>query len=256
MSTVNIGVIPAAGEGRRMGYLSDILPKPLFPIYDKPIIHHIIENMEKTGVKHVFIPVWHQKKKIVKYFDSIKDDINITYEIIHLNKLPPGIALTIASVEEYVNEPFITILGDDVTISSSLYNLAETFFSKKAVAIEGIVKEVNKKNIKSTCCVTLGNDNQILNITEKPKFPLSNWRGCGVYVFSQQIFEYIKKTPVSKIRNEVEITETVSLVAKDGKAFAAPITGVNININSIEDLLEAWLMMKKAKISENHGYDK
>ena len=247
MSSLRVGVIPAAGEGKRMGYLSNVLPKPLFPVYDKPIIHHVVDNMEKVGIEHIYIPVWYQKDKIIEYFNSIKEEINVNIEFIRLKSLPPGIALTIASTEEYISEPFMVILGDDVTITPSLKNLVDAFFEKSAIVVEGFVREKDKKILMSTNCIEIGENNRIIKIVEKPKQPFSDIRGCGVYVFDDNIFEYIKRTPVSRIRNEVEITDTIGLVAREGKAYAEPIHGVNLNINTYEDLLNAWLIMKNLK---------
>lgn len=244
MPSIRIGVIPAAGEGKRMGYLGYIIPKCLFPLYDKPIIHYIVENMKKVGIEQIFVPVCYQKGKIIQYFNSIKGKVDVDIKIISLERLPPGIALTIASTEEYISEPFMTILGDDVTKTPSLKNLIDAFFARKAIVVEGAVKESDEKILMSTCCLKVGEKNQILEIAEKPKNPFSNLRGCGIYVFSEKIFEYIKKTPVSFTRNEVEITDTIGLIAKEGKAYVEPIQGVNLNINTYEDLLNAWLLIK------------
>ena len=49
------------------------------------------------------------------------------------------------------------------------------------------------------------------------------------------------------IRGEVEITQTIDLISKDGKAYGEFINGVNININSHEDLLQAWLLAKESR---------
>ena len=82
MKKVRIGVIPAAGGGKRMGYLSQILPKCLFPLYDKPIIHYIVENMKEVGINQLYIIVNYQKDKIIGYFESILDKIGISIDYI------------------------------------------------------------------------------------------------------------------------------------------------------------------------------
>src|SRR3989304_2708347 len=61
---IKIGIIPAAGEGTRLGYLSNLLPKTLFPIYDRPILHHIIDIMESLGIEDIYIIVNVHKEKI------------------------------------------------------------------------------------------------------------------------------------------------------------------------------------------------
>jgi dTDP-glucose pyrophosphorylase len=246
MKRIKIGVIPAAGEGKRMGYLGHILPKCLFPLWDKPIIHYIIENMRKVGIKKILIPAFYQKEKIVEYLNTIPVN-DITIKIVQLKSPTKGIALSIASVQKLVNEPFMVILGDDCTITPSLQNIVNTFFKKDAIAVGGVVREKSKNILKSTCCVKLDKNKKIVDIIEKPNSPISNLRGTGVYVFSPKIFEFIKKTKPSPPRNEVEITNTIKLVAQKGLAYGEFIQGLNININTPEDLLKAWINMKTFK---------
>ena len=245
LALIETGLILAAGHGKRMGYLSEILPKPLFPIYDKPVIHYILEKMQGIGVKQVYVVVNYQKEKIIEYMMKIKEVLKVNIRFIYQKELL-GIAHAISLAETCINEPFITMLGDDFTITDSISNLVDAFFEKNAVVVEGVVEEEDKKVLKRTCCVKLGKDNKIIEIIEKPQIFTSNLRGTGAYIFSEKIFEYIKRTPISNIRNEKEISHTIGLVARDGKAYGEFINGVNININTNADLFTAWCIAKDA----------
>lgn len=255
MKSIKIGVIPAAGVGKRMGYLGSILPKPLFPLYDKPIIHHIIDNMINVGITTIYVPVFHEKDKIIGYFNKIKDTLPINIEFIPLEKITAGIAKTIALTENFISEPFMVILGDDCTITNSLENLISSFFSHKSYVTEGVVHETDKKLLNSTCCVKLDNGGWISDIIEKPENPPTDIRGCGVYVFDSSVFDYIRRTPVSSVRGEIEITDTIKILAKEKKASAEFIKGVNININNYDDLLRAWLEYKKLVLKKSEDND-
>lgn len=252
LKQIEVGVIPAAGRGTRMGYLSSILPKCLFPLFDKPIIHSNVEKMIDLGIKTIHVIVHYQKDKIKEYLRSVQDSIDAEINFIEQKKLL-GIANAIMLTKEYVDGPFMVMLGDDCTIVKSLQNLVDTFSENDAVAVEGIVKEKDYKILKSTCSVKVNKNKQITEIVEKPKDPPSNLRGCGIYLFQNVIYDYIKRTPVSNIRNEVEITDVVNLVAKTGSAFGEFIDGFNININSYLDLLIAsnlvWEMKNTTPIS-------
>lgn len=246
MNKVRVGVIPAAGEGKRMGYLSQILPKCLFPLYDKPIIHHIVENMKGVGIEQIYVIVNYQKDTVIEYFRQTQDEIGIGIDFIEQTRLS-GIADAIMLTRGLIDEPFTVILGDDCTITESLENITRLFFEKDATVVEGIVREDNEDVLKLTCCLRLDEDKRIVEIVEKPAHPLSDLRGCGIYVFRPEIFNYILKTPPSAMRNEVEITETIALVSKDRKAYGEFINGANININSYEDLLRAWVLVERFK---------
>jgi len=243
---IRIGVIPAAGAGKRMGYLGQVLLKTMFPLEDKPIIRHIVDKMGEVGIKEVYIIVHYQKEKIMEYFKEVEKDLVPKIHFIYQSELN-GIANAILLTEKHIKEPFLVSLGDDVTITKSLSNLVDMFYSNNALVVEGVVKEDKKEVMQRTNCLELSNEGKILRIIEKPKEPITNLRGCGLYIFHQDIFNYIKKTPTSKIRNEVEITDTIDLAAKEGKAYGAMINGTNININTMDDLLEAWVKLKQLR---------
>ncbi len=250
MNKVKIGVIPAAGEGKRIGYIGRILPKPLLPVYDKPIIQIVMENMKKFGVEEVYIPVYHQKEKFRTYFQENKNTLPVKVNLIELDKPTSGIANTIEKTEDYISESFAVILGDDCTISNSFDNIIQIFDQKDAIVVEGVVYELNPENLKAACCLKLNEDHSIADIIEKPKNPTSNIRGCGIYLFKEEIFNYIKNTPILPPRNEVEITNTIKLVSKEGRAYGALIDGINMNINNCDDLLHASI---KEYESSHHG---
>jgi glucose-1-phosphate thymidylyltransferase len=252
MGKIRVGVIPAAGEGRRLGYLSSILPKCLFPVYDKPIIHYVVENMANIGVETIYLIVNYQKEKIKEYFKRVKHEIGVDISYVEQKPLL-GIAHAIMLTKEFIDEPFVAILGDDCTITNSLSNLVDAFFEKNATVVEGVVKEEDENMLRSTCCVRLNSNKQIVEIIEKPKKIFSNIRGCGVYLFKSDVFEHIEKTPISSIRNEIEVTQTIDLIAKTGKAYGEFINGLNVNINSYEDLLRASISVKELKQKILHG---
>jgi len=231
MSEIKFGVIPAAGRGARMGYLSNLLPKCLFPLYDKPVIHANVEKMVSLGIKAIYIIVHYQKDKIKEYFKSVEDLLDVEINFIEQEKLL-GIANAIMLTKDYLDTPFMVMLGDDCTIAKSLQNLVNTFREKNAVALEAIVREENTEILKTTCCVKVNRNKQITEIIEKPQVPSSNLRGCGIYFFQNSIYDYIGATPASSVRNEIEITDVIKLVAKEKLAL-------NMNINSYLDLWKA-----------------
>jgi UDP-N-acetylglucosamine diphosphorylase / glucose-1-phosphate thymidylyltransferase / UDP-N-acetylgalactosamine diphosphorylase / glucosamine-1-phosphate N-acetyltransferase / galactosamine-1-phosphate N-acetyltransferase len=245
MKKIKVGVIPAAGHGRRLNSLplTRVLPKCLLPILNKPILEYVIENMQRMGVEDVYMIVGFKKEIIQEYFGNGEDfSLHITY--IEQNPLR-GIAHAISLAKNFVSEPFSVILGDDLTITSSLSNLVETFWEKNAWVVEGAVPENNVEAIKRACCIALGNAGKIKEIIEKPLIPKSNLRGVGVYLFDPKVFDFIEITPASSKRNEKEITDTIGLIAKKGRAYAALINGMNINVNTSSDLMVATKLLLK-----------
>ena len=67
-----LGVILAAGVGRRIKPLSLMIPKPLLPVCNKPIMQYQIEEMQNLGIKKIIIVIGHLKNKIRDYFKDGK----------------------------------------------------------------------------------------------------------------------------------------------------------------------------------------
>ena len=135
MGRIKIGVIPAAGRGERLGYLSNILPKTLFPLYDRPILHYVINQMEDIGVTDIYIIINTFKEQIIKYCKSVSHIIKPKLHFIEQNNLN-GTAEAILLVKKEVgNNPFIVIYGDDCTVSKSLPSMVNFFFSKRAYSV-------------------------------------------------------------------------------------------------------------------------
>ena len=236
--TIKKALIPAAGAGKRMGYLSSILPKCLFPLAEKPILHRVVENAMLLGARD-FVVITHFKEHMVRDYclKTLAPELGIRVEIVHQETMS-GLADAILLGREHIQEPFAVILGDDYTAATDFDNLLETFFrNPKAVVVEGIVPEPNRAQLTAACCVERAEDGRMLRIAEKPSEPFSAFRGTGFYLFRPEVFQMIESTPVTLQRNEREITETIRLLAERGEAYAEFLRGINLNINTFNDLL-------------------
>lgn len=242
---VKVGVIPAAGAGTRLGYLSKLLPKSLFPLYDRPIIHYVVDQMQLLGMRDIYIVVNVFKEKIIEYFKQIEMDLKANIYFIEQKDLH-GTAQAILLTEKYIKEPFLVTYGDDCTISDSLEDMIQMFINNDSVVTEVVVKEKNKAIMRQTCSVKLAEDGRMLDIVEKPLNPPYNLRGCGVYLFRPEVYEHIRKTPVHPVIG-LEISNTINRLAKLGKAYGYVINGYNVNINNPNELLKASYFVQETK---------
>jgi dTDP-glucose pyrophosphorylase len=243
MRRIKVGVIPAAGHGRRLSSLplTRVLPKSLLPILNKPILGYVIDNMKQIGVEELYMIVGFKKELIQEYFEDGKDfGLRINYIV---QPEPLGIAHAVGLMKGSISEPFAVILGDDLTLTKSLNNIVDLIFAKNAICVEGVVYEESIENLRQACCMSLDNYGRIISAEEKPCSPSSKIRGCGIYLFDPKVFEFIDKTPLSPPRNEREITNTIRLIANAGSAYGAFIDGINVNINTNIDLLRATMLL-------------
>lgn len=246
---IKIGIVPAAGSGRRLGYLSGLLPKALFPLYDRPIIHFVVDQLQVMGVEDIYIIVNVFKEKIIEYFKLIQMDLRANIYFIE-QKVLNGTGESILLGEKYTrDQPFVVMYGDDCTVSESLKFMPQFFLKTNATVMEVVVKETDVNVLRNTCSVKLGPKGQIKEIIEKPETPPYLMRGCGVYMFRPEIYDHIRKTPIHPLRKEREITYTIDSLSKLGKAYGYLINGHNININDHNELLKASLVVKDARLS-------
>ncbi len=242
---IKIGVIPAAGAGARLGYLSNLLPKTLFPVYDRPILHHIINLMESLGIEDIYIIINFRKEKIIEYYGDVKHNLKARIHFIEQRKLD-GLANAILLTERYVKkQPFMVILSDEFIIGDPLEPMIDLFFSTGSIATEAVIEEKDVNILKQTCSAKLDSSGRILEIIEKPDNPPYMTRGCGIYLFKSEIFNFILNTPPDTKRKEKDITSVINNVAGAKKAYGYFLNGYNININDYEELLKANLLHKK-----------
>lgn len=74
-------MIFAAGMGTRLKPLTDVIPKALVPVGDKPLLLHVIEKLESNGVGHVVVNVHHKAGQIKSYLELVSKSHPISVDI-------------------------------------------------------------------------------------------------------------------------------------------------------------------------------
>jgi len=102
-------VIPAAGKGTRLKELTQNVPKPLISVKGKPIISHIIDSIDNLDYSEIIIIIGHMGSQIKEYIEKTYPDKNIRF-VWQESQL--GFGHAIYQAKEFLDEPFIVILGD------------------------------------------------------------------------------------------------------------------------------------------------
>ena len=72
-------VIMAGGKGERLKPFTEVLPKPLIPVNNKPMLEHIIENFSYFNFSKFHLVLNHQANLIKSYFQTIKKNYKLNY---------------------------------------------------------------------------------------------------------------------------------------------------------------------------------
>jgi dTDP-glucose pyrophosphorylase len=230
------GVVLAAGRATRLKSLGISYPKPLLPICNKPIMQYQLEAMRRSGILNVAIVLSPNGDPIRNYFrDGTHLGLHISYLI---DEEPAGIASSLLVAEPWVTGAFALFLGD---VFVALTDFDDALRPVEAGAGATIVtRDDTREAIQRNFAVLTGADGRVFRVVEKPAEPPSTRKGVGIYVFTQAIFDAIRRTPRSALRNEYEITDAIqTLIDMGPPVYPADIARWDINVNSPQDLLDA-----------------
>src|SRR5665811_1059693 len=105
-------VILAGGKGSRLAPYTTVLPKPLMPIVDTPILEIVLKQLKYYGFEDVVIAVGHLAALIKTYFGD-GSGLGIRIEYVH-ESAPLGTAGPLANIDE-LTETFVVMNGDILT---------------------------------------------------------------------------------------------------------------------------------------------
>ncbi|MGB4521095.1 MAG: sugar phosphate nucleotidyltransferase, partial [Candidatus Omnitrophota bacterium] len=203
---------------------------------NKPIMQYQIEVMKRIGITDITIVVGHLKNKITEFFkDGKKLGVKISYVE---QKEALGIAHAVGQLENCVHQPFLLWLGDIFFIPENIELLLKTFKEKQACAVLAVKKEEEGQLLKKNFAVLLHESGMVKRVVEKPRYLHSNLKGCGIYLFDLNIFDAIRRTPRTAMRDEYEITNSIQILIEDGfPVYPAQVIQWDMNITYATDLL-------------------
>lgn len=216
-------VVLCAGRGVRVDSESD-KPKSMMEAAGKPILKHVIDYWKDFTNDFIFI-VHYKKKQIIDYVKKL----SINSKFIEQKKLK-GIANAVLRAEELTGNKFLLVLGD-------CWCKGKFLFLDNMEQGVGVWETNNADDIKRSYSILINSFGFIGKVVEKPKILANNLCGMGFYFFTRKVFDYIKITPASSLRNEVEITDVIQKMI-DGGEKISPVffEGYYVNVNLKEDI--------------------
>ncbi|NIO05518.1 MAG: nucleotidyl transferase [Candidatus Aenigmarchaeota archaeon] len=219
-----VGLIPAAGIGKRLYPFSRAVPKEMYPILGKAVIEHSIENLKVGGINKIYMIVGFQKGALMDYIgDGSFFGVNVVY-IYQLRR--KGLGHGVLQGGGWIDKTFVTLLGDSfIEPKEELRELIDYHRKERPVATVmlfevkdtegyGVVKFKNLKD--GVGPVERMAEKPSKNEAEKLKSNGKFYAICGAYVFEPKIFEYLGKTKPG-LNKEIQLTDAMSLALKNGE---------------------------------------
>jgi len=182
-------MIMSAGIGTRLRPLTYSIPKPMFPIVNKPVLEHVLELLKRHNITEVVINLHAHRAMIRNYFgDGSRLGMKINYSE---EKKLMGTAGGVKKVEHFFDDTFLVMSGDGLT-NINLTSVIN-FHRKRRALGTMVLKSVDTRFEYGVALTRRGG--RIKEFIEKPTWSriFSNTVNTGTYVFEPEVFRYIPR---------------------------------------------------------------
>ncbi len=196
-------VILAGGKGTRLRPYTTVLPKPLMPVGDYPVIEIIMRQLKDAGVREVILAVGYMSQLFQSFFqDGGRYGLKIDYSF---EERPLGTAGPIALAIEKLRDDFLVMNGDLLTTLN--YGNIFAFHKKmKAAATIGLYRREVKIDFG---VVETGPHGRLARYIEKPVYNFDV--SMGVNVLNKKAVE-----PYLKAGEYLDIPDLMMRLHTDG----------------------------------------
>ena len=188
-------IIMAGGRGTRMQPFTKILPKPLVPIQEKPIIEHIIQRFTDIGCHEFYLTVNYKGRILKAYFEELQPEYRVHFVE---EDEPLGTAGSLRFMERKLDKPFF-VTNCDIIIKSDYASIYD--FHQNGGYDVSLVASTKEYIIPyGTCELNGGGD--LSHINEKPKYDfLIN---TGMYILNPDVLKLIPNNKFYHITHLIE----------------------------------------------------
>ena len=252
-------VIPVAGLGTRMLPATKAIPKEMLPVVDKPLIQYVVSECIAAGIKQIVLVTHSSKNSIENHFDKsfelesmlekrvkrqLLEEVQAIcpkdVTIMHVRQgEAKGLGHAVLCALPLVGDAPFAVVLPDVLIDGYDSDLSQENLAKMVSLYEQtgvsqvMVEPVPQQMVSSYGVVDIGGEAlasdasvKMTAVVEKPAVNQapSNLAVVGRYVFSHQIWQCLKRTPVGA-GDEIQLTDAIALLMEKETVNAYRITG-------------------------------
>jgi NDP-sugar pyrophosphorylase family protein len=179
-------VILAGGQGTRLRPYTTVIPKPLVPVGDKPVLAHIIDSLARSGVSRIDMCVNYLGDLILLYLSQsdLPDDLRLAF---HWEDEPLGTAGALRTVPEL--EGTFIVMNGDVLTNIDYADLVRFHREQEAA----LTIAMRPKRVDIDLGVIECDGALVRDYIEKPS--MSYEVSMGVYVYDERALEHLPDGP-------------------------------------------------------------
>ena len=223
----------AGGKGTRLAPYTHILPKPLMPIIDQPILEIVIKQLAFYNFNRITICTGHLSSLIQTFFgNGEKFEVDIDYSV---EETPLGTTGPLKLVKN-IKRPFLVMNGDLLTT----LNMAEMFDShleSKADITIGVYKKIVKLDLG---IIELDKSGLVVQYNEKPDY--NYLASSGIYILNPEVLDFIPKNKYYDFPDLIK-----RMIQNKLNVMTYNIDGIWLDIGREEDYKLAIEIFKKDK---------
>jgi UTP--glucose-1-phosphate uridylyltransferase len=248
MAKIKKAVIPVAGLGTRMLPATKAIPKELLPVYDRPIIEHVVKEAIAAGITEIILVTRSGKEAIENHFDA-------HYELEHRlekkgketilgtvkNIIPENVTVTSVRQSDALglghavlcakhllnNEPFAVLLPDVLVLDQESrdknYSFAAMTDAWNETGIgQVMVERVDSEAIENYGVADLNGEVSepfrsvaLKGLVEKPSsnHAPSNLAVLGRYILPSKVLDLLETT-IAGVGGEIQLTDALDELLK------------------------------------------
>jgi len=207
------GIILAGGSGTRLYPITKSISKQIIPVYDKPMIYYPLGVLMLAGIRDILIISTPKDLHLYEDLLGTGDQIGLRLSYA-MQPSPDGLAQAFLIGEKFIGHDNVCmILGDNIFYGQGFSRvLAKSSNLQDGAMIFGYyVNDPERYGV-----VEFDDPGNVLSIEEKPAKPKSNYAVTGLYFYSNDVVEKVKKLKPSA-RGELEITDLNKLFLAENR---------------------------------------
>lgn len=175
-------VVLAGGKGTRLKPETDDTPKPLMPVGGQPVVEILLKQMQRTGLKKIYIAVNHLAEQIES---TLGDGSKLGLQISYSPEEKPLSTVGPLKLIDNLPEHFIVANADVITD----LNFKKLFKHHLESKSDLTIASYQRQSQADYGVLSVDESGRVVGFNEKPLFNFTV--SMGIYVFSRKILHYV-----------------------------------------------------------------